>query len=197
MTARTASTASAGNSARPRLVCNTVPVRLNTRRSEGWNAASRRAWRCPARDSACSASAGGAAPSSMAWRISESRERMAWTTAVWLYCAASACTAGIWSTRSTAGNTAAICGFRAWTKDSSAYRVNTYTHLQCVDRPIHFLLIQKEIRPIASETGFGHHHVQRHAGHVVCEPFHLVILFHVQDLEIAMAGLTTLGLDCC
>src|SRR5207244_4510887 len=83
---------------------------------------------------------GVAAPSSMAWRISESRERMAWTTAVWLYCAASACTAGIWSTRSTAGNTAAVCGFCAWTKDSSAYSVNTNAHLQCVYRVTYFLL---------------------------------------------------------
>ena len=32
-----------GNSARPRLVCSTVPVRLNTRRNEGCVAASRRA----------------------------------------------------------------------------------------------------------------------------------------------------------
>src|SRR6266496_2337794 len=70
------------------------------------------------------------APSSMAWRISESRERMARTTAVWLYCAVNACTAGIWSTRSTDGNRAATCGFRAWTTDGSPYSVNTNTHLQ-------------------------------------------------------------------
>src|SRR5438093_4603878 len=56
-------------------------------------------------------------------------------------------------------------------------------------------LKQEEIGPPASETGFGHHHVERHAGHVVCEPFHLVILFHVQDLEISMAGIASLGLD--
>src|SRR5712692_2666437 len=195
MTACTASTASAGNSARPRLVCSTVPVRLNTRRSEGWNAASRRAWRCRVRDSSCRASAGSAAPSSMAWRISESRERMAWTTAVWLYCAPSACTAGIWSTRSTAGNTAALCGFCAWTKDSSAYSVNTNTHLHMVRRAIHFLLKQEEIRPLASDTGFGHQDIERDARHIIRERVHVRVLVHVQDLEIPMAGIATLGLD--
>jgi len=60
-TSRIASIASAGSGARPRLVCSTVPVRLNTGRSDGRASASSR---CKARLStascaaACDASAG-------------------------------------------------------------------------------------------------------------------------------------------
>src|SRR5207247_8307853 len=57
------------------------------------------------------------------------------------------------------------------------------------------LLKQEEIRPPASETGFGHQDIERDARHVIRERIHVRVIFHVQDLEIALAGLTTLGLD--
>src|SRR5205809_7782211 len=88
-------------------------------------------------DSSWRDSTGSVAPSRMAWRMSESRERMAWTTAVWLYCVANAWTAGNWSTRSTDGNTAATCGLRAWTTDGSPCRVNTNTHRRWFVEPPH------------------------------------------------------------
>src|SRR5437588_3450942 len=58
------------------------------------------------------------------------------------------------------------------------------------------LLKQEEICPPASETGFGHQDIERDARHVIRERVHIRVLFHVQDLEIAMAGIASLGLDC-
>ena len=79
----TASMASSGMSARPRLVCSTVPVRLNTGRSLGRPAASSR----PCRSRSIHASPGshaasGAAPERMARRLSSiSARTAAWTAA--------------------------------------------------------------------------------------------------------------------
>src|SRR5205823_11679594 len=56
-------------------------------------------------------------------------------------------------------------------------------------------LKQEEIGPPASETGFGHQDIERDARHVIRERVHVRVLFHVQDLEITMAGIATLGLD--
>src|SRR5207237_8400407 len=56
-------------------------------------------------------------------------------------------------------------------------------------------LKQEEISPPVSETGFGHQDIERDARHVIRERVHVRVLFHVQDLEITMAGIATLGLD--
>src|SRR5207245_6170270 len=52
-----------------------------------------------------------------------------------------------------------------------------------------------EIRPPASDTRFGHQDIERDARHVIREPLHVWVLFHVQYLEVTMTGIAPLGLD--
>ncbi len=98
--ATSASTASSGSGARPRLVCSTVPVRLNTGRSAGRACAPAVA----AIRSISSASSGTGAPSRAAARVSSSTRRTRSVTTCRPWRSTDSARAGVSSSRPTAGN---------------------------------------------------------------------------------------------